>query len=93
VTLPEEVTFLHKAGIREALASIPDNGKIRLDASKAQRVDPDVIEIIAEFRDHAAKDGIEVEYLEPSQAAGPAQPVTSFKKALLLAEEESKRSS
>lgn len=92
ITLPEDVTFLHKAGIREALASIPNGGNIRLDASKAQRVDPDVLEIIRDFRLHAATDNIHVEYLEPTAAAGPEKPLPEFKKALLLAEEESDRS-
>jgi len=92
IRLPEDVTFLHKAGIREALASIPNGGKIRLDASKAQRVDPDVLEIIEDFRLHAVTDNIDVEYLKPTAAAGPEKPLPEFKKALLLAEKESQRS-
>lgn len=87
VTLPEDVTFLHKAGLREALASIPNGGNIRLDASKAVRVDPDVLEIISDFREHAATDGITVEYIEPATTA-PEKPLPAFKKALLLAEEQ-----
>lgn len=93
VSLPEDVTFLHKAGIREALASIPQGGSIRLDASRAQRVDPDVLEIIADFREQAARDGIAVEYLAPSAAAGPEKPLPAFKRALLLAKEEAQRRS
>lgn len=92
VTLPEDVTFLHKAGLREALASIPSGGSIRLDASKAMRVDPDVLEIIADFREHAATDNIQVDYIAPA-AKGPDKPLPAFKKALLLAEEEAKRRS
>jgi MFS superfamily sulfate permease-like transporter len=92
VTLPEDVTFLHKAGIREALASIPDGGHIRLDTSKTKRIDPDVLEIIDEFKEHAVADGITVEYIEPANSGNGIAPLQAFKKSLLLAKEKAQRS-
>lgn len=89
LVLPADVTFLHKAGIREALASIPANGKIVLDASKNQQMDVDVEEIIDDFKSRAEEDGIELIYHSPPKREKIAKPLTSFKRALLFTKEKS----
>jgi MFS superfamily sulfate permease-like transporter len=89
LVLPADVTFLHKAGIREALASIPTNGKVVLDASNNQRMDVDVEEIIDDFKSRAIEEGIELVYHNPPKREKLAKPLASFKKALLLSKEKS----
>jgi MFS superfamily sulfate permease-like transporter len=87
LVLPTDVTFLHKAGIREALASIPNHGKIVIDATHTQRIDMDVEEIIDDFKQRAIEDGIDLTYLRPSSSDKLSTPLASFKRALLLSKE------
>lgn len=61
--LSEEVTFLNKASIMQTLNHIPDNRKLIIDASKTAHIDPDVIEIIDDFRENASHRGVEVEMI------------------------------
>ena len=87
LVLPTDVTFLHKAGIREALAYIPNHGKIVIDATHTQRIDMDVEEIIDDFKQRAIEDGIDLTYLRPSSSDKLSTPLASFKRALLLSKE------
>jgi MFS superfamily sulfate permease-like transporter len=87
--LPPDITFLHKAGIREALAAIPDGGSIVLDASNARQMDVDVRDIILDFETRAQQDSIEFTYHPPKTDARAEQPLKAFKKALLLSKEKS----
>jgi MFS superfamily sulfate permease-like transporter len=50
IRLAEEVSFLNKASIRQTLNHLPDNSKVKIDASNTQYIDFDVVEIIKEFR-------------------------------------------
>lgn len=60
--LSEEVTFLNKASIQLSLAELPNNSKVIIDGSNSITVDYDVLEIIEEFKRHAAPDkNIEIE--------------------------------
>lgn len=52
--LSEEVTFLNKASIQLSLAELPANSKVIIDGSNSITVDYDVLEIIEEFKRHAA---------------------------------------
>jgi MFS superfamily sulfate permease-like transporter len=61
--LSEEVTFLNKASIMQTLNHIPDNKKLIIDASKTAHIDPDVVEIIDDFRENASHRGITVELI------------------------------
>lgn len=61
--LSEEVTFLNKASIMQTLNHIPDDSKLIIDASKSAHIDPDVIEIIDDFRENASHRGIEIEMI------------------------------
>jgi MFS superfamily sulfate permease-like transporter len=76
--LSEDVTFLHKAGLRAALAAIPTQGHVIIDAHKTQRMDPDVSAILDDFAQRAAEDHISLEYIPP-QSSPPTAPLRAFK--------------
>jgi MFS superfamily sulfate permease-like transporter len=61
IELSEDVTFLNKAGIKRTLGELPDGSRVVIDASRTMDLDPDVEEIIAEFRADAPGRHIEVE--------------------------------
>lgn len=50
LTLGKDVTFLHKAGIRQALADIPEDYHIEVDARGTHTLDPDVQDILADYQ-------------------------------------------
>ena len=52
--LSEEVTFLNKASIQATLDEVPDNARIVIDGSHSVHIDHDVLEIIHDFKAHAA---------------------------------------
>lgn len=61
IELSEDVTFLNKAGIKRALNELPNGARLVIDASRTVDLDPDVDEIIQEFRKDAPARGIQVE--------------------------------
>ncbi len=61
IKLSENVTFLNKAGILQALNVIPPKSEVIIDATNSNYVHPDVAEIIDDFEIHAAKVGIQLE--------------------------------
>jgi len=66
--LSEDVTFLHKAGLRQALSKVEPGGHVVLDASKTLRMDVDVRDIIEDFQSRAAEDDISLEIKSPDDA-------------------------
>ena len=54
LVLSEEVTFLNKGSIGLTLDHLPENSKVIIDGSKSLNIDYDVLEIIQEFKEHAA---------------------------------------
>lgn len=54
IRLSEEVTFLNKASIQAKLDEVPDNARVVIDGSHSVHIDHDVLEIIHDFRAHAA---------------------------------------
>lgn len=52
--LPNQVTFFNKASIKQTLWSVPENAKVIVDASHANYVDNDVIEILEDFKNVVA---------------------------------------
>ncbi|QRR03596.1 SulP family inorganic anion transporter [Dyadobacter sandarakinus] len=52
--LSEEVTFLNKGSISATLDNLPDGCTVIIDGSRSIDIDYDVLEIIQEFRRHAA---------------------------------------
>ncbi|MEM9390387.1 MAG: SulP family inorganic anion transporter [Bacteroidota bacterium] len=63
IKLSENVTFLNKAGIMQALNVIPPKSDVVIDARDSKYVHPDVAEIIDDFEIHAAKTGISLKML------------------------------
>jgi carbonic anhydrase len=56
IELPNQVSFLNKASIKETLWSIPNNTKVVIDASHADFIDDDILEIILNFKNIISKD-------------------------------------
>jgi len=48
--LPNQVTFLNKASIKKILHGIPEDKQILIDATSSEYIDPDIIEIIEDFK-------------------------------------------
>ena len=59
--LAQEVSFLNKAGIKMALDRLPEGSKVIIDASDAEYIDYDVLELIKEYQSSKAADkGVEM---------------------------------
>ncbi len=59
--LAENVTFLNKVSILQTLEHLPENSKVIIDAFKTVSIDPDVVEIIQDFKANAKYKNIELE--------------------------------
>lgn len=59
LTLGREVTFLHKAGIRQALADLPEDYHVEVDARASQTLDPDVVDILEDYQKKAQELGLD----------------------------------
>lgn len=59
LTLGREVTFLHKAGIRQALADLPEDFHVEVDARATQTMDPDVNDILEDYQTKALQLGLD----------------------------------
>jgi len=66
--LSEDVTFLHKAGLRQALSRVKPGGHVVLDASRTLRMDVDVRDVIEDFKSRAVEDDISLEIKSPDDA-------------------------
>ena len=66
--LSEDMTFLHKAGLRQALSRVKPGGHVVLDASETLRMDADVRDVIEDFQSRAAEDDISLEIKSPDDA-------------------------
>jgi MFS superfamily sulfate permease-like transporter len=58
--LAEEVTFINKVSVLQTLKDIPADSKLVIDFSKTINIDPDVLEIIEDFKENAKYKNIEV---------------------------------
>lgn len=58
--LPNQVSFLNKATIKTALWEIPDGSKVLINASNADFIDNDVLEIIQDYRVVAAERDVQL---------------------------------
>ncbi|MGZ8412484.1 MAG: SulP family inorganic anion transporter, partial [Gemmatirosa sp.] len=63
MTLAEQVTFLNKARINEALHALPAGSHVTVDATRSRHIDPDVIELLHEFDANARARGISLRLL------------------------------
>jgi len=52
--LPNQVTFLNKASIKETLYEIPNSSNVVIDATSSDFIDHDVLEIIEDFKNTVA---------------------------------------
>ena len=59
--LRKDVSFLNKPLVKNKLESIPENSFVIIDASRADFIDKDVIDVINEFLAHAHLKNIKVE--------------------------------
>ena len=75
--LSEHVTFLNKARIREALNELPDDSKVVVDGRRAAVVDPDVMDVLEDFKLHAADHNIDFTFIPPLGRAGLHERVTA----------------
>jgi len=50
IELPNQVSFLNKATIKDTLWSIPEKSKVIIDASKTDYIDNDILEILQDFK-------------------------------------------
>jgi MFS superfamily sulfate permease-like transporter len=60
IKLAEEVSFLNKAAIQVVLNNIPKETNVIIDGSRSRYIDPDVLEVIFNFRHNAYTKGIMV---------------------------------
>jgi MFS superfamily sulfate permease-like transporter len=61
VRLRKDVSFLNKPIIKRKLEEIPDNSIVMIDATRAEFIDKDVIDVVNEFLQHANLKNIRVE--------------------------------
>jgi carbonic anhydrase len=54
IELANQVSFLNRAALTRLLDSVPRGGQVLLDASNTDYLDPDILELIREFRDEQA---------------------------------------
>jgi len=50
IELPNQVSFLNKASIKDTLWSVPENGHVVIDASYADFIDNDILELFVDFK-------------------------------------------
>lgn len=54
IELANQVSFLNRGVLSEALERIPRNGQVLLDAQHTDYIDPDVLDLIRDFKEHMA---------------------------------------
>ncbi|TGK83762.1 carbonic anhydrase [Leptospira montravelensis] len=50
IELPNQVSFLNKASIKDTLWALPENSKLIVDASNCNFIDHDILEVLEEFK-------------------------------------------
>jgi MFS superfamily sulfate permease-like transporter len=61
IRLRKDVSFLNKPIIKNKLEEIPENASVLIDASRADFIDKDIVEVIEDFSLHAPLKNIRVE--------------------------------
>ncbi len=63
IVLANQVSFLSRASLENALRSVPRGGHVLLDAENTDYIDPDVLDLITDYRDTTSKAlGIQVSF-------------------------------
>jgi carbonic anhydrase/SulP family sulfate permease len=55
IELPPQVSFLNRAAIQKSLYAIPAGGSIMIDARNADYIDPDILDLLTDFKNVTAK--------------------------------------
>jgi MFS superfamily sulfate permease-like transporter len=61
IRLRKDVSFLNKPIVKNKLEEIPENSSVLIDASRADFIDKDIVEVIEDFAIHAPLKNIKVE--------------------------------
>jgi MFS superfamily sulfate permease-like transporter len=61
IKFSKDVSFMHKASIRNALAKVPNDTRLLIDGTKSHFIDEDIIETIEDFVEMAKTKNIDVE--------------------------------
>jgi MFS superfamily sulfate permease-like transporter len=73
VTLSENLSFLNKPAIITLLRDLPNESRVTIDGTRSTHIDPDVAELLHEFRDEARTRAIELHLTGvPSRRAAAA---------------------
>lgn len=67
IKLSQEVSFLNKASLMDALKNIPDGSDVEIDASECTFIDEDVKDVIRDFRDSCEIRNINLTIIRPIQ--------------------------
>ena len=62
--LAEEVSFLNKARINEALHEVPPDSVLTVDGRRCRYIDPDVVELLHDFEERARTKNVELRLVE-----------------------------
>ena len=65
IKLSQEVSFLNKASLMDALQNIPDGSIVEIDASECTFIDEDVKDVVRDFRDSCEVRNIKVTIIRP----------------------------
>ncbi|MBI1193860.1 MAG: SulP family inorganic anion transporter [Bacteroidetes bacterium] len=76
ISLADDVSFLHKAGLSRALHNLPDFAKVTIDGRSARRIDDDVIDVLNDFLTTKKERSLEVTLL--GLDANSLQPLTDL---------------
>ena len=55
IELPPQVSFLNRAAMQKSLYAIPAGGSIMVDARNADYIDPDILDLLTDFKNVTAK--------------------------------------
>ncbi len=61
IKFSKDVSFMHKAEIRNALKKIPNDARLLIDGTKSQFIDEDILETLEDFRETAITKNIEID--------------------------------
>ncbi|MGN6493600.1 MAG: SulP family inorganic anion transporter [Agriterribacter sp.] len=61
IRLRKDVSILNKRGIKAKLDAVPENSNVLIDATRADYIDKDILDMIEDFRRDAPKRNIQVE--------------------------------
>ncbi|NJN26229.1 MAG: SulP family inorganic anion transporter [Cyclobacteriaceae bacterium] len=81
IQLSEDVSFLNKAGIMNTLNHLPENSEVIIDASRANNIHVDILEIIHDFGKTAVSRNIKMELIG-FNGDKKKNPVDNFRKVV-----------